>query len=80
VTAVASPYSSADLIADEVSRLVGDGALMVVLDCMGYDRQMLANARTATDRPVILSNAIVGSVLREVVGISAGFLDEIERA
>lgn len=80
VTAVASPYSSADRIASEVVRLEATGAQAIVLDCMGYDRRMQADARDATDLPVILANGVVGSVLQEVVGISAGFVDQVQRA
>jgi protein AroM len=80
VTAVASPYSASDQIATEVRRLVEAGAEAIVLDCMGFDRRMLAEARSATSQPVMLSNALVGGVLREVVGVSAGLLDGVQRA
>ncbi|HEX5164941.1 MAG TPA: AroM family protein [Thermomicrobiales bacterium] len=80
VTGVASPYSGSDAIASEVRRLVEAGAEAIVLDCMGFDRRMLADARSATSKPVILANGLVGGVLREVVGVSAGFLDGVQRA
>lgn len=79
VTAVASPYSASDQIAGEVRKLVDAGAQAIVLDCMGFDRRMQADARSATNRPVILANGVVGSVLKEVVGISDGFLDYAQR-
>lgn len=75
VTAVASPYSESGQIATEIQRLVNAGADGIVLDCMGFDRRMLADARSATNKPVILANGIVGGVLREVAGVSASFLD-----
>ncbi len=77
VTAVASPYSAADEIAGEIRRLVKAGAQAVILDCMGFDRRMLADARSATDIPVILANGVVGSVLREVVDVSVSVLDHV---
>lgn len=80
VTAVASPYSAADQIMNEIRRLEDAGARAIVLDCMGYDRRMLAEARFATSMPVVLANGVVGSVLREVVGVSTNVLDHAQRA
>jgi hypothetical protein len=45
---------------------------------MGFDRRMLADARAATDKPVILANGIVGSVLRETVDVSVALLDQVQ--
>ncbi len=78
VTAVASPYSEADTVASEVGRLVADGAQAIVLDCMGFDRRMLADARRATTTPVILANGIVGAVLRETVDVSLTLFDQVQ--
>jgi protein AroM len=78
MTAVASPYSAPDGIATEVRGLVEAGVQAIVLDCMGFDRRMLADARAATDKPVILANGIVGSVLRETVDVSAALLDQVQ--
>lgn len=79
VTAVASPYTAGDQIGTEVRRLVECGAQAIVLDCMGFDRRMLHDARAATSKPIILANGLVGAVLREVVGVSVGLLDQVER-
>jgi len=79
VTAIASPYSAADQITGEVRQLVDAGAQAVVLDCMGFDRRMLSDARSATNVPVLLANGVVGSVLREVVGVSDSVLDHAQR-
>ena len=79
-TAVASPYTARDQIGTEVRRLVEAGAEAIVLDCMGFDRRMLADARAATSRPVILANGLVGAILREVVGVSVGLVDQVQRA
>jgi protein AroM len=70
VVAVASPYSAADQVSSAVAALSDAGAQAIVLDCMGYDRRMLAEARSATSVPVLLSNGVVGSILREVVDVS----------
>ena len=80
VTAVASPYSGASEITSQIRALVEADARVIVLDCMGYDRNMLADARTATSRPVILANGVVGSVLREVVGWSASIVNQLQPA
>lgn len=72
--AVASPYTAADAMPMAV-RSLGD-CDMIVLDCMGYDRQMLAAARAATGVPVLLSNGVVGAMLRELVGMAAANDDD----
>ena len=78
VTGVASPYSTAGQVSAEIRELDRAGALMVVLDCMGYDRQMLADARAATTRPVILANGVVGGVLGELTGVSVRLFDHVK--
>ncbi len=75
VTADASPCTASESVAQEVRRLVETGADAVVLDCMGFSRQMLLDARSATNKPVMLANGIVGSVLTELVGTSVGLFD-----
>ena len=42
------------------------------MDCMGYDRRMLAEVRAACALPVLLSNGLVGAVLREVTDLTGG--------
>jgi protein AroM len=80
LTAVASPYSASEDIATAVRRLVEAGAQAIVLDCMGFDRRMLADARSATSKPVLLSNGLVGSILRELLDVSVGLVDSTHRA
>jgi protein AroM len=76
VVAVASPYSAAGQIADAVAGLADAGAQAIVLDCMGYDRRMLADARAAASVAVLLSNGVVGSVLRELVELSVPLVNQ----
>lgn len=66
-TASVSPYDGACGLGDAMSQLTQFGIDLVVMDCMGFDRQMLSKARAAIDVPVILANGLVGAVLREVV-------------
>lgn len=70
VTASVSPYGGED-VGDAVRQLVDAGADAVVMDCMGFDRQMLADARAAVDVPVVLANGLVGALLQELVGAGA---------
>jgi protein AroM len=78
VTAVASPYSASDQITSAVELLTEDGAQAIVLDCMGYDRRMLAEARSATSVPVLLSNGVVGGLLRELVDVSVPLVGQLQ--
>lgn len=67
VTATASPYSSAHEL-DAVGReLTGDGAGLILLDCMGFDEAMRASVASAVDVPVILANRLTGRVLEELM-------------
>lgn len=78
VTGIASPYSAADQVAAEIRMLDSLGAQAVVLDCMGFDREMLANARGATTVPVLLANGVVGSILAELAGKSIRLFDQVD--
>ena len=64
--AVASPYTAAESMPTAVRSL--GRCDLIVLDCMGYDRHMLAMARAASAVPVLLSNGVMGAILRELVG------------
>jgi protein AroM len=78
VTASVSPYSEADEIAAAISDLEARGAAMIVMDCMGFDRQMQNSAVGAVGVPVLLANGLTGSVLSELIpGIRCGH-DEAE--
>lgn len=68
VTASVSPYGGASGVADAMQQLTAAGADAVVMDCMGFDRRMLDDARAAVSVPVVLANGLVGAVLRELVG------------
>lgn len=68
VTASVSPYGGADGVGEAMRSLAAGGAEMVVMDCMGFDRQMLADARASVPIPVVLANGLVGAVLQELVG------------
>ena len=68
VTASVSPYAGARAVGESMRQLVAAGAHAIVMDCMGFDRQMLADARRSVSTPVILANGLVGAILSELVG------------
>lgn len=68
VTASASPYTGSDDIDAALRDLTAAGADAVVMDCMGFDRRMLADARAAASIPVMLANGLVGAILSEMIG------------
>lgn len=68
VTASVSPYAGDSGVGAAARQLVADGADAIVMDCMGFDRRMLADARCTVDVPVVLANGLVGAVLREMIG------------
>lgn len=71
VTAVASPYTSAEDLGGEAKRLREAGAQLLVLDCMGFTREMERSVREiAGGVPVLLSNGIVASVIAEAWGLN----------
>ncbi len=59
----ASPYADTHRIGYAAERLQEDGAELVLMDCMGYTRTMRHDAQQLVDVPVVLSNALVGSIL-----------------
>jgi protein AroM len=69
--AVASPYRHdrpAFLAAGR--QLATGGAGLIVMDCMGFTRSMQHAVATSCSVPVVLSNALVGSILRETVSVT----------
>lgn len=80
VTAVASPYGGYDPFetyecTSPFGRGTGElerqGADLIVMDCMGFDRAMHANVTSGAQVPVILANSLVGAVLLEIFGRGA---------
>jgi protein AroM len=67
VTATASPYSGVDELTAAMSDLRARGSDLVVMDCMGFDRDMQRLAQNAIDAPVVLANGLTGSVLSELI-------------
>jgi protein AroM len=61
--AVYSPYDAESNIASAAERLIASNVELIVLDCMGYTRQMQREAQIRSDIPVILANRMVGAVL-----------------
>jgi protein AroM len=66
---VLSPYVAADSPASVFERLSDSGCEMVVLDCMGYTRELHELAQSASRGPVVLANGLVGSVLSSIVSV-----------
>lgn len=68
--ASASPYRDGEsAFRTAAAALAGAGARLIVMDCMGYTREMQAWVAASSAAPVVLSNALVGSILRETVNL-----------
>ncbi|MCO5175368.1 MAG: AroM family protein [Thermomicrobiales bacterium] len=65
LTGSVSPYAGGS-VDEVVATLRTSGADAIVLDCMGFDRVMLAQARAEFDGPVFLANGVVGAILGEM--------------
>lgn len=65
-----SPYQAPVAPGSAGRRLESSGADLIVMDCMGYTRDMLTTVRDHVSVPVILSNSLVGAVLRETVSLA----------
>ena len=66
VVAVASPYENQEKLQEAARRLQAENVDLVVLDCIGYTRQMKKKVKEITGKPVILSRTIVARVTREL--------------
>jgi protein AroM len=62
-----SPFRHQDAVAAVASDLREAGAELVVLDCMAYTRELCTQVRAHLDVPVILSNALTGAILGELI-------------
>lgn len=68
VTSVASPYAQTSTIGEAADILEDAGAELIVMDCMGFDRQMQATVRQHVSASVLLANGVVGALLNELAG------------
>jgi protein AroM len=68
ICAVASPYAGDDAAVAAAGReLAGRGAELLVMDCMGFVEHHRRAAIEGSDRPVILSNALIAKLTAEVL-------------
>jgi protein AroM len=68
VTRSASPYALEGSFGSAAQTLVEAGAELIVMDCMGFDREMLRTVRDSVTVPVLLANGVVGALLGELTG------------
>jgi protein AroM len=68
VTVAVSPYRWRDKIEAAGAALAQTRPDAVVMDCIGYTRAMRRLVARLTNAPVILANAAVATVAREVIG------------
>jgi protein AroM len=69
----ADPYArdAAELASAAVTRLAGQGARIVLLDCMGYTEAVRAAAAARAGLPVLLARSIVGRLAGELLRATA---------
>lgn len=68
-----SPYRDGEpAFHTAAAALAAAGAQLIVMDCMGYTREMQAWVAASSPPPALLSNALVGSILRETVNLPVG--------
>jgi protein AroM len=72
VTAVAaSPYGDPAAIAGAARALSRAGATLVVMDCIGYTREMQQTVSRAAGIPAVFATGAVALVVRELIGAGA---------
>ncbi len=62
-----SPYTKADEISEVIAELNKSDADVVILDCIGYTREMKKRVSEGTDKSVILARTLVSRVLGELL-------------
>jgi protein AroM len=67
VIETASPYGKDHELANAAVRLRDQHLDLIVMDCMGYREAMRQEVKTVTGKPVILSNALVARVVKELL-------------
>ncbi len=67
--AVASPYEGQKPLEAACQRFRDDGCDVIVLYCMGFNRQLGAKVRSLCSTPVIVSSAIVARIMGELLEV-----------
>lgn len=65
--AVVSPYGSEKQLETACNKFQQAGCALIVLYCMGFNRQMGDKMRTLCNCPIIVSNSIVARILGELL-------------
>ena len=68
VPVTASPYREAAQMAERAKALKGKDLSCVLLDCMGYSKQMKQDIQKACGLPVILPRTFIARLLNEMYG------------
>lgn len=62
-----SPYGKENELTEAAERLRDQHLDLIVMDCMGYNGMMKQEVKRITGKPVILSNALVARVVKELL-------------
>lgn len=67
----ASPYAGhpVDNVARAARDLAGEGAQVIVMDCLGYSRAMRRQVREVASRPVVLARTVLARAAGELLGV-----------
>ncbi len=68
---IASPYRESQQMWERALALKGQDLSCVLLDCMGYSRQMKQDIQEACGLPVILPRTFIARLLNELYGLSS---------
>lgn len=63
----ASPYGIPEMVDDGAAGLAAAGVDLVLMDCMGYTKEMKARVKAITECPVLLARNVVARVVGELV-------------
>ncbi|RMF91345.1 MAG: hypothetical protein D6736_05335, partial [Nitrospinota bacterium] len=67
VMEAASPYGKGEELVRAAQRLKEQDPDLIVMDCIGYNAAMKEEVKAITQKPVVLSNALVARVIRELL-------------
>jgi protein AroM len=70
ITAASSPYHECDDLDAAARTFKVERVDAIVMDCIGFDREMQRHLRNLSSVPVLLASGVVGSLLNELVDMS----------
>lgn len=69
VASAGSPYESLEAVMEAAKKLKPEQPELIVLDCIGYNKEMKRIVEEILEKPVVLARGLIGRLTAELLGV-----------